>query len=111
MSKNKDLRILIYGALLIPLSIYAFRAFSRIGTNYKNDKLYSEDLEAKLINKYGQQIFDNMLNRFYADNMTDPLAKETWEKMKNSPKTDWTPQMYGWYVNALNTIKQYYLPL
>ena len=105
------MKVLVFLALGIPLSIYAITSLSKINQSYKNDKAYSDDLEAKFIGKYGQEIFNNMLNRFYADNMTDPLAKETWEKMKTSPKNSWSPQMYSWYVNALNTIKQYYLPL
>lgn len=110
MSKkgNSTLAILALG---IPLSIYIITAFSKINKTYKSDKIYTEDLESKLRAKYGDEIFNNMLNRFYADNMTDPLAKEVWEKMKNSPKSSWSPQMYSWYVNALNTIKEYYLPL
>lgn len=111
MKKNSGTKVLVFLALGIPLSIYIITSFSKINKTYKNDKAYSEDLEAKLIAKYGQQIFNNMLDRFYADNMTDPLAKEVWEKMKNSPKSSWSPQMYSWYVNALNTIQQYYLPL
>jgi hypothetical protein len=111
MKKSKAISTLAILALGIPLSIYIITSFSEINKTYKNDKAYSEDLEGKLIGKYGQQIFNNMLDRFYADNMTDPLAKEVWEKMKTTPKSSWSPQMYSWYVNALNTIQQYYLPL
>lgn len=111
MKKNKGIRVLVFLALGIPLSIYIITAFSKINQTYKNDKVYTDDLESKLKAKYGEQIFNNMLNRFYADNMTDALSKDVWSKMKDSPKSSWSPQMFSWYVNALNTIKQYYLPL
>ena len=111
MKNNNGIKVLVFLALGIPLSIYIITAFSKINQTYKNDKLYTEDLEGKLKAKYGEEIFNNMLNRFYADNMTDPLSKDVWGKMKDSPKSSWSPQMFSWYVNALNTIKQYYLPL